>query len=136
MNLELIQKAEALRQEIEKIDREIIQVEKIMHELSEHDDYSISLSVNRPVKVDTGDLVADEYGTVVNHLNTVTQNFIRQIQVNRGHVIGTESLYGTFSLDSYMALEFLTKYQVNLMYKRNTALLSIRDCIKDLKIID
>lgn len=156
MNFKTIKRAEELRLNIEKTDKEIIQLEKIMQDLVLQDRQGITLNLNLDKSINTK---PSEKANRMRGLNDDGES-IAIINIPRGIEMQgffklaqeeMESMRGwmpegkrpstivsknNFTLTNAMALQFLTIYHASILDERALLFKLLQECIKTLQVID
>ena len=164
MNFKAIKRAEELRLNIERQDKEIIELERIMLNLALTDGQGLAMSLSvtdplagtgRSIKAGKGyepggfptKSIDTPYGSMmvfdVARAGSMEGIFktIQEAAGDMGHLIKNEEkiskpVKGTFILTNAMALEFLTIHHQRLTDERALAFKLLEECIKSLKVLD
>lgn len=153
MNFKAIKRAEELRLNIENKDREIIELEKVMHSLATQDEQrlTLSLSVSSPVHTDTGrnfksgsipvKSIDTDYGSLtvfdsppVGFMSGIFKA-MEEVRDNEERIIKAPSR-SSFDITNSMALEFLEIYHRKILGERALSFKLLEECIKTLQLIN
>ena len=166
MNFKGIKRAEELRLNIERQDKEIIELERIMLNLALTDGQGLtmSLSVTDPLagtgrnvkagkgyepgglptkSIDTpfGSMTVFDVASRTGGMEGIFKS-IQEAAGNMEHLLDPSDrtvqkpIKGTFILTNAMALEFLTIHHQRLTDERALAFKLLEECIKSLKVLD
>lgn len=156
MNFKAIKRAEELRLNIEKQDREIIELEKVMYSLATQDDQelTLSLSVSSPIPINPGTghnfksggypvkSIATDYGSLsvfdtspVGRMSGIFQA-MQEIRDNEERIVRKTSSRSSFDISNGIALEFLSLYHKKLLGERALTFKLLEECIKSLQLIN